>query len=87
MVEHFLGRFEAETCARPGVEALRDLFEVAACVNAQVDALGQILPHEAIGVSVLRTLPHAVRIAEIDLYKPLGNPPLLKTEWVRALAR
>ena len=52
IIEHFLWRFEAETCARPRVEAEFDFFEIAACVNAQINALWQILSQEAICVLV-----------------------------------
>lgn len=67
IIEYFFGSLKAETGARHGVEALGYFFEIVALVRAQIDALGQILPHGAVRVFVRWTAPRAVRITEIDL--------------------
>jgi hypothetical protein len=69
---------EAEDGARSDVEAVGDLVEIALAIDRQVDALGQILPDEAVEVFAGWPLPGAVRIAEVDRHaKPTGQFPLL----------
>jgi colicin import membrane protein len=59
------GRGPSEGFARPVVDLVGDGVELFLAVARQVRALGQVLPHQAVGVFVGAALPRAVRIAEI----------------------
>ena len=60
--ESLSGRLEAERLARPLVQLSSDRVELVLRVARDVDALGQVLPEQSIGVLVAAPLPRALRV-------------------------
>src|SRR3989338_8777450 len=66
--EQLRGTFEAQRLARSGVQCPGDRIQRFLAEAAQVAALGQVLPQQAVGVLVDAPLPGAVRIGEVYFY-------------------
>ena len=66
--EHFRRGVPVVRSARPGVEAVGDAIEFFLAEDAEVCALWQVLPNQAVGVLASATLARAVRVAEVDLH-------------------
>lgn len=64
--EKLCGAIPAEGLPGPDIQGPGDVVELVLGVDAQVRALGQILPEQAIRVLVDAALPGAVRVGELD---------------------
>jgi hypothetical protein len=67
LAEPFSRRLEAKGLSWPFVQLSRHGVELGLRVARDVDALGQVLPEQAVRVLVAAALPRAAWIAEVDL--------------------
>ena len=64
--EHLSGRFVVQGFSGSFVELPGDVAELGLAEGGEIDAVGQVLAQEPVGVFVGAALPGAVRIAEVD---------------------